>query len=101
MDSKLMPTFTYEISTEHNIYPNITVCDRLRDGELIGWRITANEGYVYYDTNANTTETNPDTEEEIPVTYYFKTRYLPLNCEWDSFSLVAVPSADVDKKYIF
>lgn len=90
----------YELSTEHN-YPNITVYRRIVNGELSGWQINANEGYVFYDTTANNTELDPETMEERPVIYYKTVASLPRNYNWDNFPYVAVPRDSVDENYIF
>lgn len=96
-----MATYTYVESTEHNIYPNLTVCDWLKDGALIGWRVTANEGYVFYDENAEDTTLDPETMEEIPITYYYTIRMFPATYNWDNFALVAVPRDSVPADQIF
>lgn len=96
-----MATYTYDISTEHNIYPNITVYDRFKDGVLHGWSVRANEGYVMYHANANDVEIDPDTDEEIPVTYYYTESGLPLTYNWNNFDWVAVLRSTVDENYIF
>ena len=96
-----MAVYTYEIDAGHNIYPNITVERKLCDGEFTGWRITANEGYVFYDTNANNTEFDPETMEEIPVIYYYTITLTPANYNWDNFHYVAVLRFTVDENYIF
>lgn len=88
------------VSTAHN-YPNITVYRRIIDDVQTGWRITANEGYVIYDATANNTEIDPDTMEEIPVTYYYTVKNFSLNYNWDNFPWVAVPRDSVDENYIF
>lgn len=93
--------FTYALSEEHNIYPNITVEDRFWDGEPAGWRVTANEGYVFYDQNANDFELDPETNKEVPVTYYYVIRLFPSRYNWANFALVAVPRDSVDENYIF
>lgn len=90
-----MAEYTYPIDTEHNIYSNITVCKRLADGVLVGWRINPNEGYVFYDTNAEYWEIDPETEEEILVTKYFTLAHLPLTYDWDNFSYVAVLRSEI------
>ena len=92
---------TFEISTEHNIYPNLTVYDRFSDGVSAGWKVEANEGYVFYNANATDTEIDPETMEEIPVTYYYTIRLFPRNYNWANFALVAVPRDSVDENYIF
>ena len=96
-----MAVYTYEVSTEHNVYPNITVYDRFRDGVQSGWRFNTNEGYVMYDTTANNTELDPETMEEIPVTYYYTQYYANPNYNWNNFHWVAVPRSSVDENYIF
>lgn len=96
-----MTGFIYTVSEEHNIYPNLTVYDRTFNGSPLGWKVDANEGYVFYDANANNTETNPDTMEEEPVTYYYVTIGFPPNYNWSNFALVAVPRDSVDENYIF
>lgn len=96
-----MANWTFEVSEEHNIYPNLTVYNRLEDGAEAGWRVNANEGYVFYNTRANNTEIDPDTMEERPVTYYYTVSYLPRNYNWDNFDFVAVPRDSVDENYIF
>lgn len=94
--------YTYVPSEEHNIYPNLTVYDQLWDGvEHEGWKVEANPGYVFFDQNANNTETDPDTLEEIPVTYYYTVKYLNPRYNWANFALVAVPRDSVDENYIF
>lgn len=96
-----MAVYIYETDTEHNIYPNLTVEKCLRDGEPNGWRVTANEGYVFYDANSNDVELDPDTMEEIPVTYYYTIKILNPRYNWANFALVAVPRSSVDENYIF
>lgn len=96
-----MAVYTQVLSTEHNVYPDITIYDRLRDGVLSGWDVYANEGYVMYHANANDTELDPDTMEEIPVTYYYTEAGLPPNYNWANFDYVAVPRDSVDENYIF
>lgn len=96
-----MAVWTYEVSEEHNNYPNLTVYDRLKDGEAAGWRVNANEGYVFYNSNANNTEIDPETMEEIPVTYYYTVSLLPRTYNWANFDFVAVPRDSVDENYIF
>lgn len=94
--------YTYVPSAEHNIYPNLTVYDRFWNGtEPDGWRVNANEGYVFYDENANNTEIDPNTGEEKTVIYYYTVMALSYRYNWANFALVAVPRASVDENYIF
>lgn len=95
-----MAVIVYEVATDI-VYPNITIERRLSDGVLSGYRFTANEGYVMYDTTANNTELDPETMEEIPVIYYYTIGILPTNFNFDNFHWVAVPRDSVDENYIF
>lgn len=82
-------------------FPNLTIEERYSDGILRGYRLTANEGYVFYDSTANDVEIDPDTMEQIPVTYYYTLAYLPLRHDFDNFRYVAVLRSSVDENYIF
>ena len=95
-----MAVYTYEVATEYS-YPNITLYKSLRDGVQTGWRINANEGYVFYDTTAINLETDPDTMEDIQVTYYYVVAALPMREDMVNFRWVAVPRGSVDENYIF
>lgn len=109
-----MAEWTYPVDTEHNIYLNMTVYKRLRDGVLNGWRILPNDGYVVYDRTAEDTEHmkdengDPIWDEEnggfilVPVTYYSLRVELPANYNnWDNFEWVAVPRTPEIEDYIF
>ena len=94
--------YTYPIDTEHNIYPNLTVCKRLNEDNVQnGWRVTPNDGYVMYDSSQNDFIIDEETGEEIPVNYYFTVAYHPQNFNFDNFSWVAVLRSTVDENYIF
>lgn len=95
-----MADFIYEVATEYN-YPNLTVYRRFLNGSQSGWTIRANEGYVMYDVNATDTELDPETEEEIPVTYYYTAWNLPLNYNFNNFHWAAKLRTEVDENYIF
>ena len=83
---------TYELSVDHNGYPNLTVWDRLQDGEAAGFRVTADEGFVFYDpAEIPEPQLDPMTGETVPgEIYYARVRYLPRSYDWSKFSLVAV-----------
>jgi hypothetical protein len=92
--------YTREIATEFT-FPNITVW-RVMNGETLAfWEVKTNEGYVMYDPNANNTEIDPDTLEEVPVTYYYTIKALNPRFNFDNFPWVAVPRDSVDENYIF
>lgn len=93
--------YTYILSADHNIYPNITVYEKYLNGVFSGWEIRANEGYVFYNTTENNTELDPETNEEIPVTYYYTLARKNKNYNWNNFHYVAVPRNSVDENYIF
>jgi hypothetical protein len=95
-----MAVYTEELNTNFN-YPHIDIFNRLRDGELTGYQARTHEGYVMYDTTANNTEQDPDTFEEIPVTYYYILRGFPKTYNFDNFPWVAVPRDSVNENYIF
>ena len=79
-----MGNYTYEIDTEHNIYPNLIIEKVLRDDELAYWRVQAKSGYVFYDANAEDTD------------YYATILILNPMFDWGNFSLVAVLRDSVD-----
>lgn len=95
-----MAVYTYEVATEFD-FPNLTIERKLRDGVQIAWRLTANDGYVFYDTTANDTVFDPDTMEEIPIIYYYRVRSLSLNRDFTNFPFVAVPENSVPADQIF
>jgi hypothetical protein len=81
--------------------PNITVTEVISGGEVIGHRLTANEGYVIYDTAANDIAPRPDPETgEIipePITYYFKEAVIPIRVPIENWTWMAVPEAQVEE----
>jgi hypothetical protein len=90
-------TIKYKPSTI--ILPNITVEEVIKDENLIGYKLTANEGYVIYDTAANDVvpKTNLKTGEIIPVPiiYYFKEAVIPIRIPINNWTWVAVPESEV------
>lgn len=95
-----MAVYTREIATDIT-YPNITVYRLFKDGVHYAYEVYTNEGYVMYDTTANDVELDPDTMEEIPVTYYYTNVGMPASYNWANFTWVAVPRDSVDENYIF
>lgn len=92
----------YFLPTDYN-FPNLII-EGVYNAETnahINYRVTPAEGYVFYDTNANDVETDPDTGEEIPVIYYKVLAYIPKNFNFDNFPYVAVLRSSVDENYIF
>lgn len=100
MAVRIMAVYTRELNTNFN-YPNINIFNILKDGELNGYEARPYDGYVMYDSTANDTEINPDTMEEIPVTYYYTLAGFPKTYNFNNFSWVAVPRSEVDENYIF
>ena len=81
---------TYSKSKEHNIYPNMTVYDRIKDGVHMGWKVEPNEGYKLYDKNEDSKVINPITMEEETVITYLSTVMLPGRFNWDNFAYEAI-----------
>lgn len=94
--------FTNELATDFN-FPHIDIFRRYNNGEFMGYLVQAQEGYVFYDPNANAMEPSPDPDnpEMIPVIYYYTIRYLTRTFDMSTFSLVAVPRDSVPQDYIF
>ena len=78
--------------------PNITVTEVISGGEVIGHRLTANDGYLIYDASANDIipKTDPETGEIIPepIIYYFKEAVIPIRVPIENWTWVAVPAQD-------
>ena len=85
--------------------PNITVEDKYDDGELISHVLTANDGYVMYDTTATDTDMqyDPETGEyiEVPVTYYYRQVTYPVRVPVANWTFVAVLESTVPPDMIF
>ena len=95
-----MAVYTKEIATEFT-FTGIIVYRTLCDGVQTGWEIRVKEGYVFYDTTANNTELNEETELYEPVIYYYVIAALPMREDMVNFRWVAVPRDSVDENYIF
>lgn len=85
-------SITYELSVDHNVYPHLTVWDRLQGGRHAGFRVNAEQGFVFYDSSEEREPViDPMTGEKLPVEiYYARVRYLPRNYDWSKFALCAV-----------
>ena len=91
------------LPTDYN-FPNLTIEERYTNDILRGYRLTANEGYVFYDSteeNFEPVDPSDPAGEQRPVTYYYTLAYLPLNYNFDNFQYVAVLRSSVDENYIF
>lgn len=95
-----MAVYTEVLDTSFN-YPGIDIYQNQIDGVFNNYIAKAQEGYVFYDTTANDVETDPETMEDVPVTYYYTIRYFSRYYNMANFSLVAVPRDSVDENYIF
>ena len=99
-----MAEIVFEVATDITL-PNITVQRKYADGVLMAYRLTANDGYVMYDTAANDTETNLDPETgmeiEYPVIYYYRQVTYPVRIPVENWTHVAVLESTVDENYIF
>lgn len=91
---------TYTVSPTYTL-PNITVEEKRADGVLKAHRLTVHDGYIMYDSNANDTEIDPETMEEVPVTYYYRQATVNIRVPFENWGWVAVPRSEVDENYIF
>ena len=89
----------YELSVSNSGYPHLTVWDRLQDGRPAGFRVNADEGFVFYDpAEIPETQIDPMTGEMIPgEVYYARVRYLPRNYDWSKFGLRTVECGENGK----
>lgn len=94
--------------------PNIAVDEKYVDGVLKAHRLTANEGYVMYDTSDETTEPaiDPETGDfivdpetglvvEVPVIYYYRQVTIPIRVPVENWTWIAVPESEVPADKIF
>lgn len=95
-----MATINYELATDI-ILPNITVERAYVNNELKAYRLTANAGYVMYRTDANDVTIDPDTLEEIPITYYYRQASMNVRVPIENWTWVAVPESDAPADNIF
>lgn len=95
-----MPEYTKELATDI-VFPHILVYRQYSDGVHYGYEVLTESGHVMCNPNANDTEFDSETMQEIPVTYYYVSKHLPLNFNFDNFPWVAVPRDSVDENYIF
>jgi hypothetical protein len=95
-----MAEYTYIPDTEH-VYPNLTIKKVLRDGVLVYYDLTSNDGYVMYRTNANDMEMDENGEWH-PVIYYYTHAILQPRTNFETqFTWVAVLRSTVDEDMIF
>ena len=95
-----MNKWTYEKETKFN-FEHITIYKRLCDGVQTGWMMEADNGYVFYDTTANNTYVDAQSGIVIPIVYYYRSRYLNLNRDFNTFPFVAVQESTVSADNIF
>lgn len=98
---------TYVVSPTITL-PNITVEEKYADGVLMSHRLTANGGYVIYDTSDESVEPAIDIETgdyildeegnfvEVPVTYYFRQATIPIRVPVENWTWVAVLESATD-----
>jgi hypothetical protein len=90
----------YELISQHN-YPNINIWSRWENEEFSGFKFEAAEGYVMYNPNEIFYELNIETDEEIPVFYYYTQYNTSAKYVLENFPYIAVPRIVVDENYIF
>lgn len=92
-----------ELRPSSIVLPNITVQEKYSNDTLISHVLTANGGYVMYDTSDETMEpaVDPETGEpiidpetgvfvEVPVTYYYQQATIPVRIPVENWTWVAV-----------
>ena len=82
-------------------YPHIEIYAREHGEIFLGHTAKAEDGYVFYEKDAETQEFDAETGEFFPAVHYFKIRLFPPNYNMENFNLVAVKEDEVDSKYIF
>lgn len=80
--------------------PNTTVEEKYIDGILKAHRLTANNGYVMYNRNANDTELDAF-YNEVPVTYYYRQATVNIRVPFENWGYEAVLESTVDENYIY
>ena len=85
------------------VVPNITVERTMQDGAHVGWRITANDGYVLYDPLDDVEVIDPETglpTGEIEHSY-FRVAYIPAKHAPETWTYTAVLESEVPADRIF
>lgn len=95
-----MAVYTEVLATDL-IFPNLIIYRTYADEVQNGYRVIPADGYVMYDTADIYTEIDPETNEEIPVNYYFTEAHLSMRTNFNNFTWVAVLRSEVDENYIF
>lgn len=94
-----MAVFTESIANDI-VLLNMTVYRTYRDGVHSGYKVYANEGYVMYDPNTDVYETlDPETDETIIKTDYFRMVGCPLNTNFSTFPYIAVLESELEGHY--
>ena len=93
-----MAEVIYELATDISL-ENITVHRRYYNGTLSAYRLTANDGYVMYDTQEEIFETD-ENGNEVQVIYYCRQVAIPTSVPIKNWSYVAVLESDVNKDNI-
>lgn len=94
-----MATVTYKLAPDISL-ENITVHRRYYDGVLSAYRLTANEGYVMYDTEEKIYELD-ENGNEVRVTYYCRQVTIHVSVPIENWTYVAVLESTVDEKNIY
>lgn len=94
-----MAEYTETLATDIT-FPNIDVYRTYRDGVQTGYRVVPQEGYLMYNTAANDTEYDPETDTEVPIIRYYHVLHCPLIFDFDNFTWVAVLESEVDEDHI-
>ena len=95
MGGSLIMDYRKEINTIY-IYPNLTIYNCYAENELYGYELTADDGYIMYNTAAKEIIVDPDTQEEVESIYYCKKAAFPLDKDLSNLTWVAVEEEKVD-----
>lgn len=84
-----------------NSYPNINLYCRFDGESFSGWKFETTEGYVMYNPEEIYYEIDFETEEEIPVFYYYTQYITSAKYDIESFPYIAISRDLVNEQYIF
>lgn len=85
----------YKFELYKPLLPNATIECKYKGEEFKGYRITANDGYVFKDT---VTYFNEETKEEDVTVSYSKVIYTPKNFDFKNFNYEIVPCEDAEEE---
>ena len=85
----------YRFELHEHLLPNASIERRYKGDEFKGYRITANDGFVFKETE---TYYNEETKEEEVTVSYSTVIYTPKNYDFKSFKYEIVPCEDAEEE---